>query len=111
MYASYGRLKSLVHPPSSRVNQQYYISQFNTRGPGRDVRRIGRGYEGRGYGRGPGGGSGGRGGRGGRSYGHNPYKFSARTENLRQMTLYTLYTNVCPYTYNMRDREALNFSH
>ena len=41
MSESYGRLKSLVHPPGSRATQQYRISQFNTRGRGKGGRGRG----------------------------------------------------------------------
>ena len=78
MSASYRRLRSLVHPPGSRVTQNSKISQFNTGGRGRGGCGSGRGYGGIGCGRGYVCGHGGLGGRGGRIYGHNPYTFSRR---------------------------------
>ena len=49
MPESYGKLKSLVQPPRSRVTQHPKISQFNTGDRGRGGRTRRRGCEGRRY--------------------------------------------------------------
>ena len=78
MSASYRRLRSLVHPPGSRVTQNSNISQFNTGGRGIYGRRHGRRYRDIGFGCVCVCGRSGRGGRGGSRYGHNSYEFASR---------------------------------